>query len=201
MRIIATTLLLAATSTSVPSFSPSFYGLSKIIASGPEVPDIEAAISVPQALQPQGTSQPPTQEATEYAWLMALTPNRRHFTQIGWQWSPGGQLTLFAYTGFPGNQWTEPWAQGDMAWSGRLYIGPPVHGSLLVRIAPVSGTAADARRWYADQVFVDGRWVTLQSYPLTRPLFYAASESYDNSFLKQVCFTFVTSDLGHRCFG
>ena len=183
--------------TTIPSFSPSFYGLSETIPSSPGAPSIEAAISVPT--EPGSGGPWSGSEGVEYAWLMAETTSRHHFTQIGWQWSPGGWPVLFAYTGWPGDQWTEPWA--TMAWSGRQYIGPPVHGSVLVRIQAVSGTSADTRRWYADQVFVDGKWETLQSYPLTRPLFYAASESYDKSFLKQVCFTFVTSDLGHRCFG
>ena len=183
---------LALAIAAIPSFSPAFY------AAGPAVPasrlpqGIEAAISVP-------TGQP---GATEYAWLMAWSDSLRHFTQIGWELEPthGGPAIpafLFSYTAWPGSQWTEP--NVPIAYSGRQRNGPYVRGSITVRIVPVSGTAADTRRWYADEVLVGSRWVTMDRYPLTDAVFAAYVESYGGRVLV-ACFRFAER-LSSTCAG
>ena len=173
----------------IPSFSPTFYSASLAWPATALPQGIEAAISVPGAGQPG---------ATEYAWLMAWSATRRHFTQIGWELRPGELPFLFSYTAWPGSQWTEP--DDPLAYSGRQRNGPNVHGSITVRIVPVSGTSADARRWYADQVLVGRQWVTLDRYPLTGAVFYAAVESYGGRVLP-ACFRFAPSWLPRVCAG
>ena len=178
---------LALAIAAIPSFSPAFY------AAGPPVPasqlsqGIEASISVP-------TGQP---GATEYAWLMAWSATRRHFTQIGWAAAPGQEPHRFSYTAWPGSQWTEP--NVPIAYSGRYSTGPAVRGSITVRIVPVSGTPADARRWYADEVLVGSRWVTMDRYPLTDAVFAAYVESYGGRVLV-ACFRFAAG-LPSSCAG
>lgn len=129
---------------------------------------------------------------------MAWTATRRHFTQIGWEWLPGQAPVLFSYTAWPGDTWTEPGV--PLAYGGRQRNGPAVHGSITVRIIPVSGTPADARRWYADQVLVGRQWVTMDRYPLTGAVFDAAVESYGAPVVP-ACFHFTNPTLQGGCFG
>ena len=181
--------LLAAAA--IPAYSPAFYGLPQAVPAASLPSGVEASISVPSGPRPGGA---------EYAWLMAWSASRRHFTQIGWEWLPGASGPgpfLFSYTAWPGGQWTEPGA--TMAWSGRQRNGPQVHDSITVRIVPVSGTPADARRWYADQVLVGNHWVTMDSYPLTNASFFAAVESYRPP-VRVACFRFASA-LPGGCWG